>query len=200
MRELDRRPQELTEYGRPRQVPVPQRTRNSNRRMRRFRRPTICWWCGGRRRKIAAFIATCVLAAYLVSSRLTPIYEATAKIDVDRRVPSGVIGQEATPGTTGDDGDAFMATQMELIQSDAVLRPVAERFRLLEKESQLEKLGEENARRKADAPVYLKYLKITRPLSTYLLDINYRSTDPHLAANVANAVAQSSYNTPSRFA
>ena len=110
---------------------------------------------------------------------------------MDRRVPNGVIGQEAAPGAAGDDGDAFMATQMELIQSDAVLRPVAERFKLLEKESQLEKLGEDGARRKADAPVYLKYLKITRPLSTYLLDINYRSTDPHLAANVANAIAQS---------
>ena len=39
-----------------------------------------------------------------------------------------------------DDGDQFMATQMELLQSDAVLRPVAQRFHLLERESQLEKL------------------------------------------------------------
>ncbi len=191
MRELDRPPQELAEQGRPRPYSVrqpPSEFEPAHVTVSPAHYLLVVWRQKG---KIAAFIATCVLAAYLVSSRLTPIYEATAKIDVDRRIPNGVIGQEAAQGPTGDDGDAFMATQMELIQSDAVLRPVAERFKLLEKESQLEKLGEESARRKADAPVFLKYLKITRPISTYLLDISYRSTDPHLAANVANAIAQS---------
>ncbi len=142
--------------------------------------------------KILGFIAACLLATYLVCSRLTPIYEATAKIDVDRRVPVGVIGQEATQGAVnGDDADAFMATQIELIHSDAVLRPVAERFHLLEREQQLARLGPEKARRKSSAPVYLKQLKITRPINTYILDISYRSPDPQLAAGVANAIAQS---------
>src|SRR5581483_2042516 len=52
--------------------------------------------------KIAGFVATCLLLTYLFSSRLTPIYEATAKIDVDRRVPSGVIGQEASQAAPSD--------------------------------------------------------------------------------------------------
>jgi capsular exopolysaccharide synthesis family protein len=141
--------------------------------------------------KIAAFIATCLLVTFLISSRMTPVYEATAKIDVDRRVPQSVVGQGASQGTVGDDSDAFMATQMELIQSDGVLRPVADHYDLLRQEQQLEKMGSENARKKTDAPVYLKQLKITRPISTYLLDISYRSPDPQLAADVANAIAQS---------
>jgi capsular exopolysaccharide synthesis family protein len=141
--------------------------------------------------KIAGFVATCLLLTYLFSSRLTPIYEATAKIDVDRRVPSGVIGQEASQASQSDDADAFMATQMELIQSDEVLRPVAKRFNLLQRESQLEKLPADRVQKKADAPVYLKQLKITRPLNTYILRISYRSPDPQLAADVANAIAQS---------
>ena len=91
--------------------------------------------------KILGFVATCVLATYLVMSRMTPIYEATAKVDVDRRVPIGVVGEEANQvATAADDADAFMATQVELIQSDAVVRPVAEKFHLLEAESQLVKL------------------------------------------------------------
>jgi len=141
--------------------------------------------------RILCFIATCLLVTYLVSSRLTPIYEATARIDVDRRVPMGVIGQEATQSASMDDGDQFMATQMELIQSDAVLRPVAERFHLLERESQLEKLSQDRAQRKAGAPIVLKQLKVTRPINTYILRISYRSTDPRLASDVANAIAQS---------
>ena len=141
--------------------------------------------------KILGFVATCMLVTYLVSSRLTPIYEASAKIDVDRRAPAGVIGQEANQGSPYEDADAFLATQVELIQSDAVLRPVADRFNLLQRESQLEKLPAEKARRKTDAPIYLKQLKVTRPLNTYILRISYRSPDPRLAADVANAVAQS---------
>ncbi len=142
--------------------------------------------------KILMFVATCMLATYLVCSRLTPIYEATTKVDVDRRVPVGVVGQEASQGTlAGDDADAFMATQMELIQSDSVLRPVAERFNLLSRESQLSKLGSERARKKVDAPVYLNQLRVTRPVNTYILNISYRSADPQLAADVANAIAQS---------
>lgn len=141
--------------------------------------------------KILGFVATCLLATYLVSSRLTPIYEATARIDVDRRVPSGIIGQEAAQSIASDDGDQFMATQMELIQSDEVLRPVAQRFNLLERESQLEKLPPDKARQKAAAPTMLKQLKIARPINTYILRISYRSPDPRLAADVANAIAQS---------
>jgi polysaccharide biosynthesis transport protein len=141
--------------------------------------------------RILGFVATCLLVTFLVSSRLTPIYEATARIDVDRRAPSDIIGQGATQSASADDADQFMATQMELIQSDAVLRPVAQRFDLLRRESQLERLPVEKARQKADAPTLLKQLKVARPINTYILRISYRSADPRLASDVANAVAQS---------
>jgi polysaccharide biosynthesis transport protein len=141
--------------------------------------------------RILGFVALCLLLTYLVSSRLTPIYEATARIDVDRRAPSGIIGQEAIQANGSDDGDQFMATQMELMQSDAVLRPVVQRFNLLRRENQLEKLAGDKARQKADAPTYLKQLRITRPVNTYILHISYRSPDPVLAADVANVIAQS---------
>ncbi len=42
-----------------------------------------------------------------------------------------------------------------------------------------------------EAPVSLGRLAITRPPKTYLLQISYRSPDPELAADVANAVAKS---------
>ena len=40
-------------------------------------------------------------------------------------------------------------------------------------------------------PMVLKQLKVTRPPNTYLLLISYRSPDPRLAADVANAIAHS---------
>ena len=47
-------------------------------------------------------IAPRVAATLIVSSRLTPIYESTATVDIDRQMPTGIIGQEATrqPRTT----------------------------------------------------------------------------------------------------
>src|SRR5579883_680717 len=52
--------------------------------------------------RILAFVAACVTATVIVSARLTPIYEATATIDVDRQAPMGIVGQEATRNTTDD--------------------------------------------------------------------------------------------------
>ena len=73
------------------------------------------------------------ISALLVSQRLTPIYESTVTVDVDRRVPTGIIGQDAAQSTLND-ADQFLATQVKLIQSDSVLRPVADQYNLREPE------------------------------------------------------------------
>ena len=74
--------------------------------------------------KIAAFVVFAVIATAVVSSRLTPIYESTATIDVDRRAPTGIVGEESQSVNAVNDADQFLATQVKLIQSDSVLRPV----------------------------------------------------------------------------
>jgi capsular exopolysaccharide synthesis family protein len=70
---------------------------------------------------------------------------------------------------------------------------VADRFNLLEREEQInpEKDSQQKRARAKDAPIVLKQLKVARPPNTYLLQISYRSTDPQVAADVANGVAQS---------
>jgi len=191
MKELDRPNSELAEYSRPAPPLVP----SSPVEFEAVQPPvsssqylSVMW---RQKWKILLFMAAVMLMTFLVSSRLTPVYEATAKIDVDRAVPTGVVGQEATQAAATDDSDSFMATQMEILQSDAVLRPVAERYHLLEKEDQIDGKDAEKTRRVTGAPVILKRLKVSRPISTYLLNVSYRSTDPQLAADVANGIAQS---------
>ena len=139
--------------------------------------------------KILLFVATCVVATFIVSSRLIPVYESTAIVDVDRQAPSAIIGQESNRMGMPNDADQFLATQVKLIQSDSVLRPVAQKYNLLQQEQQV--LKPESAQRASQSPVLLKRLKVTRPPNTYLLLISYRSPDPQLAADVANAIAQS---------
>jgi succinoglycan biosynthesis transport protein ExoP len=138
-----------------------------------------------RRRKwpLLIFVVFSVAATIVVSSRLTKYYESTATVDVDRMVPTAVIGQEASARASSmNDSDFFLSTQVKLIQSDSVLRPVALKLKmpLVEK--------------RPDAPVRLPYLTIARPARTYLLQISYRSPDPRFAAEVANAIADSYIN------
>jgi capsular exopolysaccharide synthesis family protein len=137
--------------------------------------------------RILAFVVVCVASTIVISSRLTPIYEATASIDVDRQAPPAVIGQDAAR-MAPNDADQFLATQVKTIQSDSVLRPVVQRFKIIESSGlrpQLPSAQVENA------PVVLKNLKVTRPPNTYLLLISYRSKNPELAADVANGIADS---------
>jgi succinoglycan biosynthesis transport protein ExoP len=148
------------------------------------------WILKRHRWKILAFVATCVIATLIVSFRLTPIYESTAVIDIDRRMPTGILGQEAAE-TSNNDADQFLATQIKLIQADSVLRPVAQKYKLRELENDdwdTRKIKQAEAE---DTPVILKKLKVTRPPNTYILLISYQAKDKRLAADVANGIAQS---------
>ena len=145
------------------------------------------WILKRHRWRISGFVAAAVISTWIVSARLTPIYESTATVDIDRQTPPGVVGQEATLGALND-SDQFLATEVKLVQSDSVLRPVDQRFHLRELEHQA---GASGSARADEAPVTLRNLQVTRPPNTYLLLIGYRSPDPQLAADAANAVAQS---------
>lgn len=126
--------------------------------------------------KILLFAGLCAAAALWISAAMTPLYESTATVDVDRVAPAGVLGQEAVRPAVSD-ADQFLATQVKLIESDAVLRPVARRYGL--------------AGAWKDAPLRLEDLRISRPPNTYLLRIGYRSPRARLSADVANGIARS---------
>src|SRR5579871_4215455 len=140
--------------------------------------------------KIGAFVVGTVLATLIVSLRLTPIYESTATIDIDRQMPTSVLGQEALQNASND-ADQFLATQVKLIQSDSVVRPVVEKYHLREVEKDALEEAVDKTATSLEAPVILKNLKVTRPPNTYRLLISYRSENRQLAADVANDIALS---------
>ena len=145
--------------------------------------------------KIVAFVAMCVLATAIISSRMQPIYQSTVTIDIDRQSPAEPPPPDSgRPSNAPNDPDLFFATQLRVIQSDAVLRPVAEQFHLLSREGQLNNLDPKRLQSILRGPVSLKSLKVSRPPNTYFLLISYRSPDPTLSADVANAIATSYLN------
>ena len=141
--------------------------------------------------KILALVFLCTMATFVVTNRITPIYESIATIDIDRQATNSIVGQDNSRGGNPLDSDQFLATQIKLLQSDSVLRPVATRYNLLEQEGQLKDLSEQRKIALANSPIVLKNLKVVRPPNTYLLLVSYRSQDPQLAANVANEISNS---------
>ena len=141
--------------------------------------------------KMLALVVLLTGAAGVVTSRLEPLYESTTVVRIDRHSSGGVVGLEAGQTIPVTDMDQIMATQVEIVQSDPVLRPVADKFNLLDREKQFRGLSATAIQQKRAAPVVLRRLKITRPPNTYLIRITYRASDPRVAANVANAIALS---------
>jgi capsular exopolysaccharide synthesis family protein len=142
--------------------------------------------------KMVAFIAFAVIATAMVTARLTPQYEAKASLYLDRNAAKNLVGQDSQSGTANKgDTDNYITSQMQIVQSDAVLRPVVEKFSLW---PTVQGTGEDVRRREVrmrDEPIHLKGLTVARPLNTYMLTITYRSPDPVRAADVANAIAES---------
>ncbi len=137
-------------------------------------------------------IALTALVA-LACALAPPINVGSALIAIDRQAVPETVGSGQVM-TTGD--DQFMATQQGLLQADTILRPVAEHYNLLEREHQLRRYlfwhySREKEAAIRNAPIVLKHLKVDRNPNTYLLTITYRDTNPQVAADVANAIADS---------
>jgi capsular exopolysaccharide synthesis family protein len=141
--------------------------------------------------KLIALVCVAMAGAVALQIVAPKVYEASTLVKVDRHSAGGVVGQEASQVSSVDDMDQIIATQIELVKSDPVLRPVADRFKLLDVEKQTKGLTPEQVARKNAAPIQLKGLTISRPPNSYLMRITYRAHDPQLAAKVANAVAES---------
>lgn len=135
------------------------------------------WW------KIALFSLMSGGLALYVCSTLPRVYEAAVTLDVDRTAPEGVIGKGAAQEHASSDMDVFLTTQVELLQSDSVLRPVAQRF--VDRDPGL------RTALQVSGPEAWTGLKVTRVPNTFLIRIKYRSNSPQLSSEIANAIAHS---------
>src|SRR3984885_506993 len=144
--------------------------------------------------EMIAVLSIGLTAVVALACALSPaINVGSALIAIDRQAVPETVGSDHLM-TTGD--DQFMATQQSLLQADTILRPVAERYNLLEREHQLQRywfwrFSREREAAIRSAPIVLRHLKVERNPNTYLLTITYRDTNPQVAAKVANAIADS---------
>jgi capsular exopolysaccharide synthesis family protein len=158
-------------------------------------RPLTYYVRAVRRRWVMIALLSVLLTALvvLVCAMLPPVSVGSATIAIDRQAAPETIGENRLL-STGD--DQFMATQQNLLLADTILRPITERYNLLEREHQLRRYwfwrySPQREKSIRNAPIILKHLKVERRPNTYLLTITYRDRDPQVAANAANAIADS---------
>ncbi len=136
---------------------------------------------GRDKRCFSAVALTLAAGLFGVSKMITPSYEGTATVDIDLRMPAGLLGADSAASPSSLDGDQFMATQMKLIQSDSVLRGVEQKYHLLELEKQDRAALDVPTATFRNAPVFLRKLRVNRPPNTFLIENSYRSPDRELS-------------------
>ena len=136
--------------------------------------------------KVLAFVCGVTAAVMLYSARITPLYRATAQLEIDTsRGGGGISGAEAA-GLYFRDERRVIQTQLRLIGSPEVADAV---FRDLGLSSRPE-FGDAGGGG-PDAPKSLPGLSAQDIPGTYLLEITYEHSDRQLTRDVANSVAKS---------
>lgn len=159
-------------------------------------------------------IGGAVLAALAIGVLLTlmttPIYRATATIQIDREA-TRVVDIEGTEPMKGGDAD-FYQTQYALLQSRSLAERVAQRENLAadpafmsqkegssfaaiarlfgreQKPSALSGTPEQRAR--SAAGLLMKGISISPVRGSRLVNISYESSDPEVAQRITNAIAE----------
>lgn len=152
------------------------------------------WFLIHRRRgPIATLVLLTTVAVTLLALSLHKVYAATAIVRVD---PSGlhVVGDSHNPDNAGADARLLVATEAAVITSPAVVQQASDQLHLAEiPEFQAKLPANATAAQRATALLRTvgEHIVVSQPLDTLLLEIQFRSRDPQLAARAANGLAQS---------
>jgi len=123
-----------------------------------------------------------VIGGVLILSRANE-YQAMARIKVHRDVDSSPAGERQKPYDP-----YFIQTEFEVLQSEAVLRKVAESINPV-RISQKELAGDEQSRLLGIINAIRRRMDLRVVRNTELIEIRMTNTDPVEAARLANAIA-----------
>ncbi|MGA2466439.1 MAG: polysaccharide biosynthesis tyrosine autokinase [Thermodesulfobacteriota bacterium] len=152
---------------------------------------------------VITFLLVVVTTVTIYSLTMIPIYRATAQILIEKTNPNILSMQELV--VMDPSGTDFYQTQYKILESRSIAQEVIKRLDLAQnpefkgkkKQQEKEPLSETSSIPEP-APIddsaivgpFLKRLKIEPIRNSRLVNINFESTDPNLAAQAANTLAQ----------
>jgi succinoglycan biosynthesis transport protein ExoP len=146
---------------------------------------------------ITFFLLAIVSIVTIATFRMQPIYEATARVEIDRENANAIRFTDSEQYDMYEDMENYITTQSKILTSETLAM-------LTVKSMGLDRLpqfgGEPGKPAKAPAPgsdvslqrpralgAFLGSLSVKRVPSSRLLDVTFEATDPALAARVVNA-------------
>jgi polysaccharide biosynthesis transport protein len=151
--------------------------------------------------RLSAFFAGIVMVTVAVITIFsTPIYEATARIEID---PSGE--KFSLNGATGGTDAEYLETQAQVMQGDSLAIGVIRKLRLDQNPAVIGKLDTEASKASSLKPSdaqqftleegialgnFKSHLKVKRDTASRLILVSFTSPNPELAAQVSNTAVQ----------
>jgi len=157
-----------------------------------------------RKWSVVVSIVVVVVTAALISVRMTPIYDAAARISISQKTSNLLNSKD------GDTSQSFGAqqqdidTEIKIIQSESLAQIVIHRLNLDRRPefagvaqakssggiTVSESMPQERSRQDALIRKFLKGLKVQQVPTTSLIEIKYSSPDASLATEIANATTR----------
>jgi polysaccharide biosynthesis transport protein len=144
-----------------------------------------------RQRTIAVFALVVVAIVVVASFLMKPKYEAVGRVVFHRENDSGVLGFKGIDASLVEDPEdrAAIDTQIGILQTDALAMQVINDLGL-DKNPKFAGRAEQSGNEDQLMKLFHKNLTISKVKGTRLIEIQFRSTDPKLAANVVNDLSK----------
>jgi capsular exopolysaccharide synthesis family protein len=165
------------------------------------------YWRILRKRKwtVIVSLVVAVTAAALISLRMTPIYDALARISISSYAPSSILNFKDNQqyGDPIENEDLLIATQVSILQSNTLALMVIRNLGLNNRPEFVGKerptttggvavsgsLAQTLEREDQLISIFHSRLNVSPVPNTPIIEIKYSSPDPRLAAEIANATA-----------
>ena len=147
---------------------------------------------------ILTFLLSVVTLVSIATFKMKPVYEATARIEIDHDTPTVLPFQNVNADSAYEDLQGYIETQSKVLQSDTLALDTIRKTNLMNDPAfggvpggheQLPILSTTSApiTRPAILGAFKSSLSVKLVPDTRLLDVTFESTDPQLAARVLNS-------------
>ncbi|WP_137869499.1 polysaccharide biosynthesis tyrosine autokinase [Sphingopyxis sp. 2PD] len=154
------------------------------------------WW-------MLAIVFATLTAGIALTLLSTPIYQAAASVQINQEREK-VLGTESKEDVVSlQDAERFLQTQLDVLRSRTTATAVADEMNLFNNDEFLTAMGEESAtnpgprqtleeaRREQVIRILQDNLSLNLPVDSRVVQIGFQSSDPRLAARIANSFADS---------
>lgn len=159
---------------------------------------------------VGVVVAAALIAGFVLTMLATPMYEARSSVRIEPNAANIVVGQDLEQGVTANQVNDLLSTHMGVITSRNLAQRVAEDLNLGER---MDFLGPEveqsrppnmtdqewaQAKQNMAVDLLVGSVVAERPTNNWILEIGFRSENPQIAAEMANAYAAAFSNSETR--